>query len=95
MSEMIMCINCKHLRRDGWCERIADSPREYLERRCDFFQAVTKGDYLRRMKDVELARFFCDISSCRNCIAKRCCGAGQNGFLDWLKEESNVKKSSK
>ena len=48
MSEMIMCINCKHLRRDGWCERIADSPREYLDRRFDFFQTVTKGDYLRR-----------------------------------------------
>ena len=92
MSEMIMCINCKHLRRDGWCERIADSPCEYLDRRCDFFQKVTKGDYLRRMKDAELARFFCDISSCRNCIAKRCCGAGQNGFLDWLKEEINEQK---
>ena len=52
-------------------------------------QTATKADIIRRMKDAELARFLCDISSCRNCIAKRCCGSGQNGFLDWLKEESN------
>lgn len=93
MSETVRCINCKHLRCDGWCERIADSPHEDLDRRCDFFQTVTKGDYLRRTKDAELARFLCDITgSCRNCIAKRCCGSGPNGFLDWLKEESNGQK---
>lgn len=93
MSDMIMCINCKHLRRDGWCERIADSPREYLERRCDFFQTATKADIIRRMPEEELARFLCEITGpCRNCLAKRCCGAGQNGFLDWLKEEINGQK---
>lgn len=54
-------------------------------------QTATKADIIRRMKDAELARFLCDISSCRNCMAKRCCGAGQNGFLDWLKEEVNAK----
>ena len=90
MSETVTCASCVNLDKDGWCEKIADSPHEDLDRRCDFFQTVTKGDYLRRMKDAELARFLCDITgSCRKCIAKRCCGAGQNGFLDWLKEESN------
>lgn len=96
MSDMIMCINCKHLRRDDWCERIADSPHEYLDRRCDFFQTATKADIIRRMPEEELARFLCEITGpCLNCLAKRCCGAGQNGFLDWLKEESNGQKSSK
>lgn len=90
MSETVTCASCANLDKDGWCEKIADSPHEDLDRRCDFFQTVTKGDYLRRMTDAELARFLCDITgSCRNCLAKRCCGAGQNGFLDWLKEESN------
>lgn len=92
---MVRCINCKHLERDGWCGQTADSPYEHDERRCDFFQAATNADIIRRMKDAELARFLCDISSCRNCMAKRCCGPGQNGFLDWLKEESNGQKSSK
>lgn len=92
MSEMVRCINCKHLERDGWCGQTADSPYEHDDRRCDFFQTATKGDCLRRMKDAELARFLCDISSCRNCMAKRCCGAGNNGFLNWLKEESNGQK---
>ncbi len=90
MSETVTCASCVNLDKDGWCEKMADSPHEDLDRRCDFFQTVTKGDYLRRMKDAELARFLCDITgSCRNCIAKRCCGSGQNGFLDWLKEEIN------
>lgn len=93
MSEMVRCIDCKHLERDGWCGQTADSPYEHDDRLCDFFQTATKGDIIRRMKDAELARFLCDITgSCRNCIAKRCCGAGQNGFLDWLKEESNGQK---
>lgn len=90
MSETVTCASCVNLDKDGWCEKMADSPHEDLDRRCDFFQTVTKGDYLRRMKDAELARFLCDITgSCRNCIAKRCCGSGQNGFLDWLKEGIN------
>ena len=93
MIPQVKCINCKNLRRDGWCEQIADSPHDDLDRRCDFFQTATNGDRIRRMKDAELARFLCDITgSCRNCLAKRCCGAGQNGFLDWLKEESNGQK---
>lgn len=92
MSETVTCASCVNLDKDGWCEKIADSPHEDLDRRCDFFQTATNADIIRRMKDAELARFLCDISSCRNCMAKRCCGAGQNGFLDWLKEESNGKK---
>lgn len=55
-------------------------------------QAATKADIIRRMPEEELARFLCEITGpCRNCLAKRCCGAGQNGFLDWLKEEVNAK----
>nr|DAF59583.1 MAG TPA: hypothetical protein [Siphoviridae sp. ctmIh35] len=91
MSEMVRCINCKHLERDGWCGQTADSPYEHDERRCCFFKQCTNGDRIRRMTDADLARLLCDISSCRKCMAKRCCGSGSNGFLDWLKEESNAK----
>lgn len=91
MSETVTCASCVNLDKDGWCEKIADSPHTDTERYCEYHQTVTKGDYLRRMKDAELARFLCDISSCRSCLAKRCCGAGQNGFLDWMKEEVNAK----
>ena len=94
MSETVTCASCVNLGKDGWCEKMADSPYPEAERYCGYHQTATKADIIRHMNDAALARFLCDISSCRNCMAKRCCGAGQNGFLDWLKEESNVKKSS-
>lgn len=92
MSETVTCASCVNLDKYGWCEKISDSPYPDAERYCGYHQAATKADIIRRMKDAELARFLCDISSCRNCMAKRCCGAGQNGFLDWLKEENNGQK---
>lgn len=93
MSETVTCASCVNLDKDGWCEKIADSQHTDTGRYCEHHQTATKADIIRRMKDAELARFLCDITgSCRNCIAKRCCGAGQNGFLDWLKEESNGQK---
>lgn len=96
MSETVTCASCVNLDKDGWCEKIADSPHPDAERYCEHHQTATKADIIRCMPEEELARFLCDITgSCRNCIAKRCCGAGQNGFLDWLKEESNGQKQSK
>lgn len=96
MSETVTCASCVNLDKDGWCEKIADSPHTDTERYCGYHQTATKADIIRHMTEEELARFLCDITgSCRNCMAKRCCGAGQNGFLDWLKEESNGQKSSK
>lgn len=92
MSETVTCASCANLDKDGWCEKIADSPYPDTGRYCGYHQTATNADIIRRMKDAELARFLCDISSCRNCMAKRCCGAGQNGFLDWLKEEINEQK---
>lgn len=97
MSEMVKCINCKHLERDGWCGQTADSPYEHDERQCDFFQTATNGDRIRRMTDEELAALLCDISShleegrCELCIAAPYCRAGHTGFLDWLKEGVNAK----
>ena len=96
MIEQVKCINCKHLGLDGWCEEIADSPHEDLDRRCGFFQTATNGDYIRRMTDEEMAKFLCNISvnpgrgMCELCIASSNCRAGHNGFLDWLKEECNA-----
>ena len=89
MSETVTCASCVNLDKDGWCEKIADSPHTDTERYCGYHQTATKADIIRHMTEEELARFLCDISSCRNCMAKRCCGVGRNGFLDWLKEESN------
>ena len=96
MIPQVKCINCKNLRRDGWCEQVADSPHENLDRRCDFFKKCTNGDYIRRMTDEELAAFLCNMSvkpeqgMCELCIAASNCRAGHNGFLDWLKEEHNA-----
>lgn len=92
MSETVTCASCVNLDKYGWCEKISDSPYPDAERYCGYHQTATKGDIIRRMNDAALARFLCDISSCRNCMAKRCCGAGKNGFLDWLKEENNGQK---
>ena len=92
MSETVTCASCVNLDKYGWCEKIADSPYPDAERYCGYHQTATKADIIRRMTEEDLARFLCDISSCRNCMAKRCCGVGRNGFLDWLKEESNGQK---
>ena len=96
MSETVTCASCINLDKYGWCEKIADSQYPDAERYCGHHQTATKSEIIRRMTEEELARFLCDITgSCRNCMAKRCCGSGQNGFLDWLKEEVNGQKSSK
>ena len=100
MSDIVRCINCKHLERDGWCGQTADSPYEHDDRQCGFFQTATNADSIRRMTDDELAKFLCNIAvnpgrgMCELCIAASNCRPGHNGFRDWLKEEHNVKKSS-
>lgn len=93
MIEQVKCINCKHLRLDGWCEKIADSPRDDLDRRCDFFQTATNGDRIRRMTDDELAVFLSD-TNCSACPVQVLCHSVRGGFENWLKEEHNVKKQS-
>ena len=99
MIPQVKCINCKNLRLDGWCEKIADSPHDDLDRRCDFFQTATNADRIRRMNDDELAKFLCDMvnrteGACNECVAYEYCEKGPTGFLDWLKEEHNVKKQN-
>ena len=96
MIPQVKCINCKNLRLDGWCEQIADSPHEELDRRCDFFKPCTNADRIRRMNDDELAEFLCDMvtrteGACNECVAYEYCEKGHTGFLDWLKEEVNAK----
>ena len=100
MIPQVKCINCKNLRLDGWCEKIADSPHDDLDRRCDFFQTATNADSIRRMNDDELAEFLCDMvtrteGACNECVAYEYCEKGHTGFLDWVKEESNGQKTSK
>ena len=90
MSETVTCASCVNLDMYGWCEKIADSPHTDTGRYCEHHQTATKADIIRRMKDAELARFLCDITgSCRNCIAKRCCGAGQNGYFAAVSRQRN------
>lgn len=100
MSDIVKCINCKHLERDGWCGQTADSPYEHDDRQCDFFQTATNGDRIRRMNDDELAEFLCDMvtrteGACNECVAYEYCEKGHTGFPDWLKEEVNGKEQGK
>lgn len=94
MIPQVKCLNCKNLSRDGWCEQIADSPHEDLDRQCDFFKPCTNGDYIRRMTDDELAVFLSD-KNCSACPVQVLCHSVRGGFENWLKEESNVEEQGK
>lgn len=102
MIPQVKCINCKHLRLDSWCEEIADSPHENLDRRCDFFKKCTNGDRIRRMTDEELAVWmhnsdFYDgdddelYMSIYNLDSEKSEDVHDSygDLLDWLKEEHN------
>ena len=103
MIPQVKCINCKNLRRDGWCEQIADSPHEDPDRRCVFFKPCTNGDYIRRMTDKELADFMHNICiyvgeddepyiSIYNLDSEEEEEVSYGDLLNWLKEEHNVEK---
>lgn len=105
MIEQVKCIKCKHLRLDGWCEQIADSPHEELDRRCDFFKKCTNADRIRRMTDEELAVWmhnsdFYDgdddelYMSIYNLDSEKSEDVHDSygDLLDWLKEEINEQK---
>lgn len=51
---------------------------------------MTNADKIRGMSDEELKNFLCDISNenCSSCLATDYCGLGHNGFITWLKSES-------
>lgn len=88
MSEIVTCANCANLDKDGWCEKIADSPYSDTERYCDYHQTATNGDYIRRMTDEELAAFLSD-RNCAACPVQLLCYSVRGGFESWLKEEHN------
>ena len=53
----------------------------------------TNADRIRSMRDEELAEFMChNVSNgtvnCAFCAAAEFCRMGHNGWIDWLKEES-------
>lgn len=53
----------------------------------------TNADRIRSMTDEELAEFMChNVSNgtvnCAFCVAAEFCRMGHNGWLDWLKQES-------
>lgn len=107
MSETVTCASCVNLDKDGWCEKIADNPHDELDRRCDFFQTATNGDYIRRMTDEELAVWMHNSDfyygkddelymSIYNLDSEKTEDVydSYGDLLDWLKEEHNVEKSS-
>ena len=52
---------------------------------------MTNADRIRQMDDQELAKFLCKAYStdnCYKCPAKDRCRFGQNGMMDWLREEA-------
>ena len=108
MSEIVTCASCVNLDKDGWCEKIADSPYPDTERYCDYHQTATNGDYIRRMTDEELAVWMHNSDfyegeddelymSIYNLDSEKSEDVHDSygDLLDWLKEEHNVEKSSK
>ena len=50
----VRCKNCNNYR-NGWCERVIDSPDPDMQRDCRHFWERTNADRIRAMGDDELA----------------------------------------
>ena len=61
---MAKCSNCLNLQSSNfhWCECINDSPDINIERNCRYYKKMTNADFVRRMKNEELAK----ILNCPN-----------------------------
>lgn len=84
------CKNCAYYR-NGWCEKVVDSPDQDMERKCRRFQKMTNADRIRSMSDEELAETFHGGGLCSYiqdndnafCEARGDCA---NCVLEWLKQ---------
>ena len=54
---------------------------------------MTTREKLRQMSDEELGRFLCSLSTCGICPLGGLCESGRNGFIAWLNEEAEEKKT--
>lgn len=91
---MVKCSNCLNLQTSNfhWCESINDSPDINIERNCRYYKAMTNADFVRRMKNEDLA----EILMCPNetklprieCEYERLADANcYECLLKWLKQK--------
>lgn len=48
----------------------------------------TNADVIRAMSDEELAKLLCNVSDCLGCPVIKDCYEHVNGYIAWLKKES-------
>ena len=91
---MARCSNCLNLQTSNfhWCECINDSPDINIERNCRYYKAMTNADYIRRLKNEDLAEIlFCP--GVNNLIHLECERETNNDascyecLLNWLKQK--------
>ena len=91
MPKNVVCKKCKNLVND-WCEKVIDSPDQYMKRDCQYFCEKTNADLIRSMNDEELAEFIdrCEMSDidyaktfCDLCNGQYECAQCR---LDWLRQ---------
>lgn len=93
---MPKCKNCKNLK-NGWCEKITDSPHTDIERECEHYQKMTNADKIRTMTNEELLAYIFGVSvgesACTLCTDD--CGSCKHGddeckdkMLHWLQSEA-------
>lgn len=71
MPKNIVCKKCNNLVND-WCEKVIDSPDQYMQRDCQYFCEKTNADRIRSMTDDELAKHLADIGwDCHLCEEHR------------------------
>ena len=61
MAKNVVCKKCNNLV-NGWCEKVIDSPDQYMQRDCQHFREKTNADIIRSMDDDELAEFLIDLA---------------------------------
>ena len=89
---MAKCSNCLNLQTSNfhWCELINDSPDINIERNCRYYKAMTNADFVRRMKDKDLAMVL--MCPNENGLANIECDKNDNCncydcLLNWLKQK--------
>ena len=92
----VQCKKCAHFTPE-WCEYKRDSLDPNLYRECKNYRVKTNAHLIRFMTDDELTEFMChNVSNgtvnCAFCAAAEFCRMGHNGWLDWLKQESECEQ---
>ena len=89
MPKNVVCKKCNNLVND-WCEKVIDSPDQYMQRDCQHFREKTNADRIRSMTDDELNELFYDIynAGAEDAVAYEW-GQRKNSFewtMDWLQK---------